>query len=64
MEDQLDKISNDFGADYKNHLLENTQEFLEKKQLIISKQNMKLSKVGKLYADAIAAELFITEDGF
>lgn len=60
----LAKISNDFGVDYKNHLLKNTQEFLEKEQLMINNQNIKLSKVGKLYADAIAAELFITEDGF
>lgn len=60
----LAKISNDFGVDYKDYLLKNTQEFLEKEQLIINNQNIKLSKVGKLYADAIAAELFITEDGF
>ena len=60
----LDKIATDFGADYKNYLLNNTQEFLEKEQLIINNQNIKLSAAGKLYADAIAAELFITEDGF
>jgi oxygen-independent coproporphyrinogen-3 oxidase len=60
----LDKIATDFGTDYKNYLLNNTQEFLEKEQLIINNQNIKLSVTGKLYADAIAAELFITEDGF
>ena len=60
----LDKISADFGTDYKNYVLNNSQEFLEKEQLIINKQNIKLSAAGKLFADAIAAELFITKDGF
>ena len=60
----LDKISADFGADYKNYVLNNSHEFLEKEQLIINKQNIKLSAAGKFFADAIAAELFITKDGF
>ena len=60
----LDKISTDFGTDYKNYVLNNSQEFLENEQLIINNQNIKLSATGKLFADAIAAELFITKDGF
>ena len=60
----LDKISADFGADYKNYVLNNSHEFLEKEQLIINKQNIKLSAAGKFFADALAAELFITKDGF
>ena len=60
----LNKISTDFGTDYKNYVLNNSHEFLKKEQLIINKQNIKLSAAGKLFADAIAAELFITKDGF
>ena len=60
----LDKVATDFGSDYQRYLLANSQVFLDKEQLIINNQSIKLTKAGKLYADAIAAELFITEDGF
>lgn len=60
----LDKVATDFGSDYQRYLLANSQVFLDKEQLIINNQSIKLTEAGKLYADAIAAELFITEDGF
>lgn len=60
----LDKITKDFGADYKSYLVKNAEEFLEKEQLLILDEKIKLTKKGKFFADSIAAELFITNDGF
>jgi len=56
----LDKIEKDFGSDYRNIITQSLPEFLEKRQIILEKGTIKLTREGKLFADSIAAELFIT----
>jgi len=59
----LQKVENDFGYDYKQHILKESQTFLEKNELEISNDVILRSTTkGKLLADHIASELFILED--
>lgn len=60
----LQKITTDFGKAAKDNLLAVADEYRQKNWLLIDEDKVKLSAEGKLYADLIASELFITEDGF
>ncbi|WP_442794853.1 radical SAM family heme chaperone HemW [Pelobium manganitolerans] len=60
----LQKITTDFGKATKDNLLAVADEYRQKNWLLIDEDKVKLSAEGKLYADLIASELFITEDGF
>ena len=60
----LAKIGLDFGSDYKKHLLAFADEHIAKNLLAFADEKLKLTTKGKLFADRIAADLFITDDGF
>lgn len=57
----LNKIESDYGSDYKNLLQQNLKEFTDKGWILTTENIVTLSKEGKLFADHIAAELFINE---
>jgi len=60
----LVKIEHDYGAEQKHSLLATSEEYFDKNWLQIIKKNIVLTPTGKLYADLIASELFITENEF
>ena len=55
----LDKIENEFGNDYLNHLKRSSQKFIEERLLIIEEDILKTTQKGKFLVDGIASELFI-----
>ncbi|HET8830311.1 MAG TPA: coproporphyrinogen III oxidase, partial [Pelobium sp.] len=61
---ELSKIEADYGAEQKNHLLASADEYLNKNWLMLKEEKLILTQTGKLYADLIASELFITENEF
>jgi oxygen-independent coproporphyrinogen-3 oxidase len=60
----LEKIKLDFGLDYKNKLLAFAEEYIMDNHLALAEDQLTLTTKGKLFADRIAADLFITEDEF
>jgi oxygen-independent coproporphyrinogen-3 oxidase len=60
----LAKIALDFGSDYKKHLLAFADEHIATNLLAFADEKLTLTTKGKLFADRIAADLFITEDEF
>ncbi len=58
----LAKIDSDYSSDQKSFLLASAEEFLDKEWLNIADNKLVLTQKGKLYADLIASELFITEN--
>ncbi|RZM24677.1 MAG: coproporphyrinogen III oxidase, partial [Pedobacter sp.] len=60
----LDKIAVDFGQVFLNDTLKNMQIFIERTWLINENGHLILTSDGKLFADYIASELFITEDDY
>lgn len=54
----LEKIKVDFGQNYLDYLLKNTEIFLINKKLIIEKNILKTTLKGKFFCDGIASELF------
>jgi oxygen-independent coproporphyrinogen-3 oxidase len=59
----LNKIERDYGAEQKSNLLAVADEYLDKNWLTLTANKLVLTQTGKLYADLIASELFITENG-
>lgn len=55
----LVKIESDFGSDYRKHILNHLEEFLNKEWVINRNETVFLTQEGKLFADHIAAELFV-----
>ncbi len=55
----LRKIANEWGADYSSLVLKFSEESQEKKHLVLQDGRLYLTAAGKLFADRIAAELFI-----
>lgn len=55
----LNKVENEFGIESKNHLLEQSQKFIDKNLLFIEKDVLKTTKKGKFLTDGIASDLFI-----
>jgi len=60
----LEKIKIDYGLDYKNKLLAFADEHINDNLLAFADEKLKLTTKGKLFADKIAADLFITDDEF
>ena len=60
----LAKIYQDFGSDYKKQLMAFADEHIQKDLLAFADEKLTLTTKGKLFADRIAADLFITEDEF
>ncbi|MEO5910704.1 MAG: radical SAM family heme chaperone HemW [Pelobium sp.] len=58
------KVEKEFNSDAKKKLLASAEKYLDKNWLASADQKLKLTTVGKLYADLIASELFITENEF
>lgn len=56
----LQKISNNFGSDYSNEIYNGLEPFLEKEWIHINEQLVTLTRDGKLFADHIASELFLS----
>ena len=60
----LAKIELDFGINYKNKLLTCADEYMNDNLLALDDEKLKLTPKGKLLADKIASDLFITDDEF
>ncbi|WP_316805918.1 radical SAM family heme chaperone HemW [Pedobacter agri] len=58
----LKKIASDFGKDFFEETMHNLKRFEDKDWLIFDSDTIKLSQNGKLFADHIAAELFIINE--
>jgi oxygen-independent coproporphyrinogen-3 oxidase len=58
----LSKIESDFGKVFLTDTLKNIKPFIEKNWLENQDSDLILTSDGKLFADHIASELFITED--
>ncbi|UKJ07374.1 radical SAM family heme chaperone HemW [Solitalea lacus] len=54
----LQKVKIDFGQEYLEELLHNSDQFIDKQWITMNNNHLVLTKEGKLYADLIAAELF------
>jgi oxygen-independent coproporphyrinogen-3 oxidase len=60
----LQKVEKDFGYDYKQHILKESQVFLKNEELeILDNKNLRATNKGKLLADHIASELFLVDEG-
>lgn len=57
----LDKIASDFGKPYVEITKKQMKSFVENGQLTLENEVIKLTQTGKLFADGIAAELFVDE---
>ena len=55
----LSKIEHDFGAEFKSHLLNSIEPFLEKSFLEIKNQKIVATQKGKFLIDGIASDLFM-----
>ncbi len=55
------KITQDFGLDFRKEVESSLEQFIQKKHLVLDGETVKLTNQGKLFADHIAAELFIAE---
>jgi oxygen-independent coproporphyrinogen-3 oxidase len=58
----LNKIETDFGNEVYTYILNNADKHIENSSLIIKENILYLTNQGKLYADKIAADLFLIED--
>jgi len=54
----LEKVENDFGESYKNHLLKQSKHHLENDFLYLDKDKLLVTKRGKFLSDGIASDLF------
>ncbi len=58
----LEKISTDFGRDYVEQTKKLIKPYIANGQLLVDDNTIKLTNKGKLFADGIAAELFVDEE--
>lgn len=58
------KLKSDFDVDFEIRFAENIAHFIVNDWILKEEKSIKLTSKGKLYADHIASELFITEDEF
>ncbi len=56
----LQSIAEKFGSDYSNEICNDLEPFLEKEWININEQLVTLTREGKLFADHIASELFLS----
>lgn len=59
----FEKIENDFGKKFHDYLLEQAEEPLSKKLLLLEDNVLKVSKNGKFLSDGIASNLFLVNLG-
>lgn len=57
----LDYVTNNFGSGIAEEISKQVIVFIDKKQMTMQDNTLYLTRSGKLFADAIAAELFFTE---
>lgn len=55
----LQKVVSNYGLDYKKHLLEQSQTFINQQLLYIEDETLLVTKKGEFLCDGIASELFI-----
>lgn len=55
----INKVNRDWGSDYADAILKDSERFLEDKNLTHESNSLKLTNKGKLFADYIAGELFV-----
>jgi len=55
----IEHLLHDFGIDFKNHLLERAERFVEERLLFWDGDTLLATKEGKFLADGIASDLFI-----
>nr|WP_294900523.1 radical SAM family heme chaperone HemW [uncultured Pedobacter sp.] len=60
----LHKIEKEYGIEQKTNLMASADGYLNKNWLQLTENKLVLTQTGKLYADLIASELFITENEF
>ncbi len=54
----LQKIENNWGAESQKYLLENSQHYVSEGKMILHENHLYLTSAGRLFADAIASDLF------
>lgn len=52
------KVEEEFGANYKNYLLQQAQKYIKKELLYIEAKTLRTTKKGKFLSDGIASDLF------
>ena len=60
----LEKVASDFGQNYADQTQKSIKQFVANGQLLNENNAIKLTNKGKLFADGIAAELFIDDEDF
>ncbi len=55
----VDKIEHDYGKSYARHFLKNVKKYLDSGIMLMKNNNFILTDEGMLFADGIAAELFV-----
>ena len=55
----IEKIERSYGKSYVNHFLKNVKKYLEMGEMITDGNSYSLTENGKLFADGIAADLFL-----
>lgn len=55
----IEKIERDYGRSYAHHFLKNIKKYLENGEMLKENNTYFLSEEGKLFADGIAADLFL-----
>lgn len=55
----IEKIERDYGKSYAHHFLKNIKKYLENGEMLKENNTYFLSEEGKLFADGIAADLFL-----
>ncbi|WP_299064495.1 radical SAM family heme chaperone HemW [uncultured Polaribacter sp.] len=58
----LDKVRNDFGMQYINHLEEESKKYITQKLLIIENNILKTTQKGTFLSDGIASDLFMLNE--
>lgn len=59
----LAKITQDFGKEYTQYLLKNSQFFIHNEQLVLNNNTLTTTLKGKFFSDGIASNLFKITDG-
>lgn len=57
----LEKVKTDFDFSYYNHLSQSASKYIKEQKIKLSDNVLYLTPLGKLYADGIAADLFMDE---
>lgn len=55
----LDKVGKEWGSEYADAILKDSERFIEEKKLVRDNNSLMLTNKGRLFADYIAGELFV-----